>query len=330
MDARIRTWSGSHAAIDAVCLAMVGGLCLVGTARPWLVPGEPTVARGLLIAGALYALASWSTRVMREGPVSTWILTVGVTLLLSYIYHAIAPFQHVLVRGWLDGVLISWESSVTGTESTLALQNVVCRGLTEWMMFAYVIYIPLLPVTALLCYRTGGPAAARDFLLALAVTNIAGFCVFLLLPVAGPLYYRPESYTVPLTGGFFTWCAGLLHASAHYPGGSLPSPHCASTTVMIVMLYRHNRKAFYLALPTLLSIYASTVYGRYHYVWDSVAGILAAVVMIRLSTRIETLTIQIASSLKWRRWRHGLAPRIETSLRALSAKQSLDSTTEDI
>jgi len=282
--------SETRTAIDLVCLGFVAGLVLLGIARPSRIPGQPEVERGLLVAGALYAAASASTRLMRDGIVPTWTLTAGVTLLLSYLYHAVAPFQHVLVRGWLDGLLLSWESSLTGTECTLALQRIACTGLTEWMMFAYVVYVPLLPVTALLCYRTGGPAAAREFLLALAVTNLFSFSLFLVLPIAGPLFYQPGAYTVPLAGGFFTRCADMLHASAHYPGGSLPSPHCASTTVMLVMLYRHNRKAFYVALPTLLSIYASTVYGRYHYVWDSVAGILAALAMIRACPMVQIWT----------------------------------------
>ena len=289
--------STAHAAIDAACLTFIAALLLVCAGNRSNVPGAPAVGQGLLIAGGLYPAASGVARRLRDGIASTWTLTAAVTLLLSYLYQAIAPFQHVLVRGWFDGVLISWETSLTGTECTRTLQSIACTGITEWMMYAYVIYVPLLPVTALLCYRTGGPAAARDFLFALAATNLASFTGFLLFPVAGPLFYQPGAYTVPLTGGFFTWCAGLLHASAHYPGGSLPSPHCASTTVMLVMLYRHNRKAFYVAAPTLLSIYAATVYGRYHYIWDSAAGILTAIVMLRLCPVLLAWAGQIASSL---------------------------------
>jgi len=302
MDTRMLTAKATCAAIDTVCIGFIAALLLVGVAVSSLVPGQPGVERGLLVAGALYIAASGSTRLMREGIMSTWAMTVGVTLLLSYLYGAIAPFQHVLVRGWLDGVLLSWEASLTGTECSLALQKIACPVLTEWMMYAYVVYIPLLPLTALLCYRNGGPAAAREFLLALAVTNLASFSLFLFIPVAGPLYYQPDAYSVPLTGGFFTWCAGLLHASAHYPGGSLPSPHCASTTVMLVMLYRHNRKAFYVALPTLLSVYVSTVYGRYHYAWDSAAGILAAVGMIRVCPALVKVAAHRRLAMAEKRW----------------------------
>ncbi len=278
-----------HTVIDAACIGFILLLLLVGAANPSRVQDWPAPGRNLALAALLYCTASAGVRLIPEGLASTWGLTAAVTLLLSFLYQAIAGFQHVFIKGWLDGALISCERSLTGTESTVFLQRYASPPVTEWMMFAYVIYVPLLPLTALLCYKKDGPAGARDFLLNLAVTNFACFAGFLLFPVAGPLFYDPAQYTVPLTGGLFTWCGRLLHASAHYPGGSLPSPHCAATTVMIVMLYRHNRKMFYAALPTLISVYAATVYGRYHYVWDSAAGILTAVLVLRYTPALARM-----------------------------------------
>jgi len=272
-----------HAAIDAVCVGFMLLLFFIGAANPAGVQDWPSAERNLVIAAALYCAASAGLRLLPEGLGSTWALTATVTLLLSFLFQAVAGFQHVFIRGWMDGSMIAWERSATGTESTVFLQRFTSPPVTEWLMFAYVIYVPLLPVTALLCHRRDGPAGARDFLFNLALTNVACFAGFILFPVAGPLFYDPGQYSVPLTGGFFTWCARVLHATSHYPGGSLPSPHCAATTIMIVMLYRHNRKMFYVALPTLISVYAATVYGRYHYAWDSLAGIVTALIVLKVS-----------------------------------------------
>lgn len=284
-----RTYSARfdiHAAIDCACIGSLAGLLALGVARPFSVQSWPLAGRNLLAALLLYCTASAGIRRMKDGLPSTWALTAAVTLLLSFLYQAMSGFQHVFVHGWMDGALVSAESALTGTESTLYLQRFVSPAVTEWMMFAYVIYVPLLPVTALLCFRTDGPDGAGDFLLNLALANFACFAGFLLFPVAGPLFYSPDQYAVPLTGGFFTLCGRLMHAGAHYPGGSLPSPHCAATTVMLVMLYRHNRRAFYFLLPTLASIYAATVYGRFHYVWDSAAGIITALAVLRISPAV--------------------------------------------
>jgi hypothetical protein len=277
------TSTSVHMALDVACIGFLLGLLLVGLANPSHVQEWPFAERNLLIAAVFYCTASGGIRLLPEGLASTWALTATVTLLLSFLYQAMAGFQHVFIQGWFDGLLVSSENALTGTESTLFLQKLSSPVVTEWMMFAYVIYVPLLPVTALLCFRTDGPGGARDFLFNLALSNFACFAGFLFFPFAGPLYYYPEQYTVPLQGGFFTWCGSLMHASVHYAGGSLPSPHCAATTVMLVMLFRHNRRVFYVAFPTLVSVYAATVYGRYHYVWDSAAGIATAAAVLRFS-----------------------------------------------
>ena len=121
-----------------------------------------------------------------------------------------------------------------------------------------------------------------DYLLHLALVNIVCYLGFIVFPVAGPLVFYPEKFTVPLHGGFFAWCGEWIRSNMHYPGGSLPSPHCAAWTTMLLMLYRHNRKVFYLTLPLLVTIYPATVYGRYHYLWDSLAGILVAFLVVVL------------------------------------------------
>jgi hypothetical protein len=280
------TYADTHTAIDVLCVAFMFLLFFIGMANPSRVQDWPAAGRNLVIAAILYCAASAGVRLLRGGLASTWALTALVTLLLSFLFQAVEAFQHVFIRGWLDGSLIAWERGVTGTESTLFLQRVTSPLLTEWLMFAYVIYVPLLPVTALLCFRRDGQKGARDFLFNLAMANFACFTGFLLFPVAGPLFYDPGQYSVQLTGGFFTWCGRMLHATSHYPGGSLPSPHCAATTVMLVMLYRHNRNMFYVALPTLISIYAATVYGRYHYAWDSAAGIVTALIVLKISPAV--------------------------------------------
>ncbi len=51
-------------------------------------------------------------------------------------------------------------------------------------------------------------------------------------------------------------------------------------TVIWLMSYRYVRRWFYILAPIILSLYVSTVYGRYHYVIDSVAGIALGILAI--------------------------------------------------
>ena len=154
-------------------------------------------------------------------------------------------------------------------------------------MFAYVGYGALLIAAGFLCHYGAGYDALHQYILHLALTFSACYIGFLLFPVAGPVFHAPATYPEPLTGGLFTYLGEWIRANQHFPGGSLPSPHCAATTVMVLMLRRHHRTAFYILLPMLLSVYAATVIGRYHYIWDGIAGIGAAVAMLAVADRLR-------------------------------------------
>ena len=281
--------SAERMLLDAICVGFVGLLVIAAVVFQGVVPRWQETASGLALAGCLYILSAHLVRRMPEGFPRLALSSASVLLLFSYLFQAIAGFQHILVSGWMDSLIISWEKGVTGTESTLLLQKITTPALTEWMMFSYVAYVPLLPAVALLCYLGGGSKGAHEYLVSFAFANVICYCGFILFPVAGPLFHNAAQYTVPLEGGIFASCGEWMRSNVHYPGGSLPSPHCAIGTVMMVMLYRHNRRAFAVLIAPLLTIYAATVYGRYHYTWDVVAGIAAATVTLKARPLLAAL-----------------------------------------
>lgn len=284
--------------LDATCVGFVGLLIIAAVSFQSLVPRWQETAAGLAVAGCLYILCALMIRRTAEGFPRVALSSASVLLLFSYLFQAIAGFQHILVSGWMDSQIISWEKGLTGTESTLLLQHITTPALTEWMMFSYVAYVPLLPAVALLCYLGGGSKGAHEYLVSFALANVICYCGFMLFPVAGPLFHDAGKYSVSLQGGMFAWCGEWMRSNVHYPGGSLPSPHCAIGTVMIVMLYRHNRRAFALLAAPLVTIYAATVYGRYHYSLDVIAGIAAAILSLKASPLLAGLFAEPARAVR--------------------------------
>ena len=275
--------------LDVVCSGFVRLLLVLTIIFAHRIPEWQTLALQFSAASVLYLIAAWIVNRMSEGFSAMAVRTAIVLGLFGFLFGAVAGLQHILVAGWRDDVLLSLEHTLTGTESTLLLQKFIHPFLTEGMMFAYVIYVAMLPLVAYICFWAGGQRATNDYLLNLSLANIGCYLGFILFPVASPMYYQPELYTVPLQGGFFTWCGEWMRHNVHYAGGSLPSPHCAAATVMLMMLYRYNRKIFFVALPTIITLYVSTVYGRYHYALDGIAGIITAVVVVKFSPMLVTL-----------------------------------------
>ncbi|MBI4429213.1 MAG: phosphatase PAP2 family protein [Ignavibacteriales bacterium] len=275
-------------ATDLLCYLFAATLVVLAAVFPERVTNPHTVIQQLLVA----ALVFWGTSRLANGIGASLVLvllqTGRVVGLSSFLFQLMANFQHLIVADWMDHSLLSVERSITGTETSVFLQRLANPLATEGMMFAYIMYVPLLPLVAFLCYWSKGIRATGEYLLNLTLAFFACYVGFILYPLASPLYHQPEAYTVPLQGGLFTWCGEWIRQNQHYAGGSLPSPHCAAATVMIVMLYRHNRKAFFVLLPTLLMIYVAAVYGRYHYAWDGIAAILSASLSVKWSGRVAT------------------------------------------
>lgn len=215
-----------------------------------------------------------------------------VFLFFAYFFGLSSKFQLLLHNNWLDAKLIDIDNAIFGTELSLKLQNFVTPGLTEAMMFAYVFYIPLLIITAIVVYKSANQKGLAEYLFVLSLGYIFCYIGFILFPVASQMYFMPDKYSVPLEGGLFTYFSELIRYNLHFRGGSLPSPHCAAATIILWASYKYNKNFFFLIIPSIIILYISTVYGRFHYSVDAVTGILTgylAIVIYPLVIRLIDL-----------------------------------------
>ena len=116
-----------------------------------------------------------------------------------------------------------------------------------------------------------------------------GILIFMIYPVAGPFLYYPESFSA---GYHATTTYTLMHESwrefsavlktrgsvtgfGYFVG--LPSLHAGLATLFQITLARASKAAFWLMLPINSLMIASTFLLGYHYLPDTVAGMLLAV-----------------------------------------------------
>lgn len=216
-----------------------------------------------------------------------------VLLFFAYFFGLSSKFQLLLHNDWLDAKLISLDNSIFGMELSLKLEKFITPYLTEAMMFAYVFYLPLLVITAIVVYKSDSQKGLAEYLFVLSLSYIFCYIGFILFPVAGQMYFMPEKYSVPLEGGLFTYFSDLIRSNLHFRGGSLPSPHCAAATIILWACYKYNKNIFFVILPSVILLYISTIYGRFHYLMDSVIGILTgclAIIIYPLIIKIIDLT----------------------------------------
>jgi membrane-associated phospholipid phosphatase len=242
--------------------------------------------QGLILANGLAALIFLGANLIAQKTTSRHLRfllrTLSVQLVLLYIYSASLRLQLIFFPRWHDQIVVDLEASILGVQPTVWIQRFITPWLTEWMMFCYVFYVPVYPILSFLIYRRHGEDQNEDYLYYIGLAIVLCTLGFMMFPVAGPMRHIGGLHTVPLSGYFFTAASELIRGRIHTPGGTIPSIHCAAATIMWWTAYRYSRPAFFVLAPVILSLYVSTVYGRFHYVFDVVVGIAAAFLTMAL------------------------------------------------
>ncbi len=285
-------------ATDALILATLGLFSLLALVfffrvdHWWML-----VLKNCGVAAAYLIFLSFSQNVEKKF-FRLFLRVAAITLAYAYLFGAVDKLQHIFFHGWFDDYVLDAEQYIFNVQPTLWLEDFTKPALTEWMMFSYVIYVPMYPILCGVIYYLRGEIAMEDYFFTLGFTNILCDIGFMLFPVAGPMATIGKLYTVPLKGYVWTYFGELMRSQLHYVGGTIPSPHCAAATIMWAMAYRYHRPSFYVLTPIILSLYISTFYGRYHYVTDAVVGVLVAFIALAVAPMLMRAWDRILSTEK--------------------------------
>jgi membrane-associated phospholipid phosphatase len=203
-------------------------------------------------------------------------------------FYEVAGFQiHTFFDYFFDGPIIIFENALFGIHPTIWFQQFDHPLFTEWMMFGYTTYLLLLPITAGALFIKHKYAESEHLVLSLMITFFMCYIGFILLPVEGPRFAMQSQYTIVFHGYLFKAIADLIEKNAMLHGGCIPSAHCAAATVMFILSYKYDRKLFYWIAPIIITLYVSTVYGRYHYPIDVFAGVVTGILGIKISYPLQ-------------------------------------------
>lgn len=230
-------------------------------------------------------------------------------ILLMY-YSLWGDATHLLVPHDRDAALIAWDQRLFGFQASVALQRYVSPPLTAWMEFAYTFHLLNIPIVACFVYLLRPRARFREMMAGILVITFLGLIGYLLVPAVGPMYTLREHFTVPLSVPLDVVNRQIEFMDfARIKRDVFPSLHAGIAFVVWLYAWRNSRRLFVILAPFVLSLFVSTVYLRYHYLVDVVAGLLLAPLAFFLSNWLFrrwgeihlNLTIP-GIALRW--WRH--------------------------
>jgi len=210
-----------------------------------------------------------------------------LVILMMY-YSLWGDATHLLVTHDRDAQLIVVDQKLFGFQASVAIQRIVSPPLTAWMQFAYAFHLWNIPLVACFIYMRRPRQRFREMMSGLITISLFGLLGYLLVPAIGPIYTLHNRYTVPLVQplAVFRQQIGLLDL-ARIKRDCFPSLHVGISFVVWLYAWRNSKRLGWILAPLVLSLWVSTVYLRYHYLIDCVAGFLLAPFCFWLSNELS-------------------------------------------
>ena len=206
-----------------------------------------------------------------------------LVILLMY-YSLWGDATHLLVTRDMDAALIEWDQPLFGLQASVAIEPWVSPPLTAWIEFAYIFHIFNIPIVACFVYLRRARPRFREMMTGVLVVTFFGLIGYLLVPAIGPIYTLRDQYTVQLSVPLDIVNRQIEFMDyARIKRDVFPSLHVGISFVVWLYALRNSRKLFWILAPLVLSLFVSTVYLRYHYLVDVVAGLIIAPICFLLA-----------------------------------------------
>ena len=150
--------------------------------------------------------------------------------------------------------------------------------LSEYLHLCYISHIFLLPALAGYWYHSYR-SAFYELIFLVTLTLSTSYFFFILFPVDSPFYLAP-ALKEPLSSHFFYKLVHYVADRGGARGGAFPSTHVSLTTVLWLTAWTRQRPIAIWSSPIVAGLIFATVYGRFHYVLDVIAGLALAVAVV--------------------------------------------------
>ena len=203
-----------------------------------------------------------------------WYPAFLIPPIFSELQHLVHPINPVDI----DAHLVAIDFALFGVHPTVWLEQCTVPWLTEYLQLAYVSFYFLPFILCVPLYRRGQFLAFRTALCALLLSYYVSYLLYFLTPAQGPRFYLADAHSLPLAGLWLTApIQTLLDTLEGIQRDAFPSGHTAIALVVLALTTRYQRHWRWPMLVMTGSLVLSTVYLRYHYVIDVLAGGLLAV-----------------------------------------------------
>jgi len=176
-----------------------------------------------------------------------------------------------------DELLRRLDLLIFGVDLPLFLESYINPLAVELLTIVYMLYFLLPFVLVIMMWRDGKESEITKWACIISINLYANYLLYFVVPAEGPRLYMQGQFSVPLKGTFAAnFLIDLLNGMESNKFDIFPSAHVSATLCTLYGAFKYQRR---LAVPFAVifaGIAVSTVYLRYHYAADLIAGAVLA------------------------------------------------------
>jgi len=271
--------------VEKLSLYFIALLAVIALAGSAVIPHSAwLIARFGLILLSLCALALHFVRPNSNTYINHLRMFLPIAI-IPILFDSLGDIIPWLWPHYVDDVLIKIDYGIFGVHPSVWMERMVHPLLTNTLQFAYISYygIPIsLGITLVVKNRKD---AFIEAIFGIVLCFYLSYIGYLLFPAVGPRFTLAHLQTTGLQAGHLTTSIqNTLNGLENTKTDAFPSGHTAVALMTLYYAWKFKEQVLTRILaPLVIALIFSTVYLRYHYVIDVIAGILLTLITIRLA-----------------------------------------------
>ena len=210
---------------------------------------------------------------------------------VAMIFNSLGDIIPFIRQQYYDDVLIRIDYMLFATHPTLWMERFNSALLTALLQVAYISYYFMPIALGTLLFLRDKRDEFETAVFTIILCFYLSYIGYMLFPAIGPRFTLNHLQTTDLQAGPMTqWIQQSLNSLEHNKTDAFPSGHTAVALVSLFFAWKYRQRVlFRVMVPAVSALIVSTVYLRYHYVIDVIAGMMLALVTIFLAPWMHRL-----------------------------------------
>ena len=206
------------------------------------------------------------------------------------IYTNMHDMVHLVNPNDVDNKLIVLDDYILGFQPAIYLEKFISPELTDFMYFSYSSFLFYILLFTMYLYVRKNYHAFRETLVSVILTFYIGYIGYVFFPAVGPKFTMAHLFETSLSGSYITDRLSFLmdyEISEYTRRDCFPSLHNGVIFLILLFAFKHQKTYAFIFLPFAIALFISTLYLRYHYFIDMIAGFILATAMFYLGPIIN-------------------------------------------